>query len=139
MLCYVGCAAASETLLGNYEGPAPYVVSIPAALHSRSARFAVQYERGCSIAGNDTSGFRAAVDAAQEADLVLFVGGLDQGQEAEDRDRDSIALPGVQLPLIQQLAQAAKRPMVAILLGGGQTDLSALKNDSRVGALLWAG
>ena len=72
-------------------------------------------------------------------DLVVFVGGLDQSQEAEGHDRTSIALPGQQLSLIQQLGKAAKRPIAAVFMGGGQTDLSALKNDSSVGALVWSG
>ena len=132
------CAAANETLLGNYEGPSPFIITIPDALHARSDRFTVQYEQGCDVAGNSTSGFKAALSAAQSADYVVFVGGLDQSQEAEGRDRDIIALPGQQLSLIQQLGEAAKRPIAAIFLGGGQVDLSALKEDDNVGALLWA-
>ena len=128
----------SETLLGNYEGPSPFIITIPAAFQSRADRFTVQYFKGCDISGNDTSGFKDAINAAQKADLVVYVGGLDQSQEAEGHDRTSIALPGQQLPLIQQLAKAAKRPIAAVFLGGGQSDLSALKNDSGVGALLWA-
>lgn len=132
-------AAVSETLLGNYEGPSPFIVTIPAALHSRSDRFTIQYVQGCDIAGNSTSGFKAAINAAQNADYTVFVGGLDQSQEAEGHDRTIISLPGQQLSLIQQLSKAAKRPIAAIFLGGGQVDLSALKSDGNVGALLWAG
>ena len=138
--CMFGrCAAVSETLLGNYQGPSPFIITIPAAFQSRSARFAVQYVKGCDIAGNDTSGFKAAISAAQSADFVVYVGGLDQSQEAEGHDRTSIALPGQQLSLIQQLGKAAKRPITAVFLGGGQVDLSALKNDNTVGAMIWAG
>jgi len=137
--CCVCCAAVSETLLGNYEGPSPYIVTILAALQSRSNRFTLQHVQGCDIAGNSTSGFKAAINAAQNADFTVFVGGLDQSQEAEGHDRTIIALPGQQLSLIQQLAKAAKQPIAAVFLGGGQVDLSALKSDDNVGALLWAG
>ena len=105
----VDCSAVSETLLGNYQGPSPFISTIPAALQSRSDRFTVRYVKGCDIAGNNTSGFKDAISAAQNADFVVYVGGLDQSQEAEGHDRTSIALPGQQLSLVQQLGAAAKR------------------------------
>ena len=139
-MCSIFCfVAASETLLGNYQGPTPYIITIPNAFQTRSDRFTINYIKGCDIASNSTSGFKDAIAAAQQADYTIFVGGLDQSQEAEGHDRVIISLPGQQLSLIQQLGKAAKRPIAAIFFGGGQVDLSAIKNDNTVGAIVWAG
>ena len=130
-------ADVTETLLGNYDAPSPYIISILHALQSRSAK--VTHAAGCTIAGNSTAGFAAAVSAAAAADFTIFVGGLDQSQEAEGRDRTLIDLPGQQGALVQAIAAAAKKPIAAVFLGGGQVDLSELKLNPKVGALLWAG
>ena len=127
----------TETLLGNYDAPTPYIISVLRALESRGAK--VTHAAGCTIAGNSTTGFAAAVSAAAAADFTVFVGGLDQSQEAEGRDRTIIALPGQQGALIEAIAKVSKKPIVAVFLGGGQVDMSALKANAQVGALLWAG
>jgi beta-glucosidase len=92
-------------------------------------RFAsVTYVEGCKIDGSvgptasrlcaahppahaqDRSGFAAAESAASAADATIVVVGLDQGQESEGHDRDSIALPGVQSDFIAVRSLAARRP-----------------------------
>lgn len=42
---------------------------------------------GCAVDGNDTTGFDDAVEAASNADAVVFLGGLDLRMESEDHDR----------------------------------------------------
>ena len=127
---------ATELLLGNYEAPPPYIVSVLAALQRRNV--SVVYARGCDINSDDRSGFDEAVKAAAQATVVIYVGGLDQSVEAEGKDRYSIELPGQQLALISALTKAAHAPIVVTIISGGQVDLSALKSDDRIGALLWA-
>ena len=127
---------ATGQLLGNYDAPAPYIISVLQALSTRGAK--VTHVKGCDIASNSTTGFAAAVAAAQDADVVLFVGGLDQSQEAEGHDRTTLTLPGQQGALIKAVAAAAKKPIAVVMLGGGQCDLSELKANARVGAILSA-
>jgi len=43
--------------------------------------------KGCSVAGNDTSGIDEALKVASEAEVVVFIGGLDLHLESEDNDR----------------------------------------------------
>ncbi|KAI4998010.1 hypothetical protein ZWY2020_053352 [Hordeum vulgare] len=68
--------------------------------------------------------------------------GLRQGrqqQESEGRDRTSLLLPGQQQSLITAVADAAKRPVILVLLTGGPVDVTFAKNNPKIGAILWAG
>ncbi|MEG2592466.1 MAG: glycoside hydrolase family 3 C-terminal domain-containing protein [Bacteroides sp.] len=60
-----------------------------------------------------------AVEAAREADVVLFIGGLNKndGQDSEGNDRASLSLPYEQDALIAQLAAANPNTAVVILSG----------------------
>ena len=80
----------------------------------------VVYAKGCDINSADTGGFDRAIAAARAADVVVFVGGLDNTQEGEELDRvgGSVQLPGQQQPLINALA-AANPNLVVVLESGG--------------------
>ncbi len=80
----------------------------------------VAYAKGCDINSTDTSGFQAARNIAENSDLVIFMGGLDQSQEGEGIDRvgNSIDLPGRQQMLIQELASVNKNIIVVLYSGG---------------------
>ena len=60
-----------------------------------------------------------ACDKARQADIVVFVGGLNKslGQDAEDSDRQSYALPYDQNRLIEALAKANKNLVVVNISG----------------------
>jgi beta-glucosidase len=66
---------------------------------------------------NETSGFGAAVAAAQAADVTVVVVGEPAGDTGEASSRTSLDLPGQQLALIQQVA-ATKKPYVVVLMNG---------------------
>ena len=96
---------------------------------------------GCDRNSDDMSGFAAAITAATTADAVIYVGGLEASMEEEDTDRESFALPGVQLQLIQALHEATEvrgTPVVAIIISGGPVSepWMASLNASRL-AWLW--
>ncbi|MFH1194856.1 MAG: glycoside hydrolase family 3 C-terminal domain-containing protein, partial [bacterium] len=78
------------------------------------------YAKGCDINSSSVSGFTAARNAAEAADVVIFFGGLDQTQEGEGLDRvgGSINLPGKQIELINQLA-AVNENVIVVLISGG--------------------
>ena len=74
---------------------------------------------GCAVNSTDTSGFKAALDAANASDVVVFVGGLDTGSvEREGKDRKDVGLPGVQPALLRQLLALGK-PVALVLFHGG--------------------
>ncbi|KAJ7879526.1 glycoside hydrolase family 3 protein [Mycena olivaceomarginata] len=81
---------------------------------------------------------RPLVAAAKAADVIVYVGGLDNTVEAEGLDRTSLTWPGVQLNLIQSLAAVGK-PLVVVQFGGGQVDNTVLKSNSGVNSIIWAG
>ena len=60
-----------------------------------------------------------AVTAAAEADVVIFVGGLNKskGQDCEGRDRSAMALPYAQDKVIDAIAQVNKNIVVVIVSG----------------------
>jgi beta-D-xylosidase 4 len=47
----------------------------------------VEFSYGCQISGTDESGFASAIHLDQLADVVFFIGGIDQSIEREDVDR----------------------------------------------------
>jgi beta-glucosidase len=117
--------------LGNYHGtpvqPLTILEGIQQAIGDGTQ---VHYVAGCDITVPDESGFAAAISAAQESDVVIFVGGLSQVLEGEDLqdegvplgttsqgDRITIELPSIQEKLLREL-HATGKPVVLILLGG---------------------
>lgn len=59
--------------------------------------------------------------------------------QAEVHDRWNIILPGIQPQLISNLTAVSKKPIILVIVSGGQVDLTAYKNDPKVGAIMWAG
>lgn len=91
------------------------------------------------MSGSDTSGFSAAEAAAEAADATVLVMGLDQSQESEGHDRNSIALPGVQDQLIDAVVAKAKGPVVLVIMSGGAVDIAKAKADDGVNGIVWVG
>ncbi|KAK7825634.1 putative beta-d-xylosidase 2 [Quercus suber] len=80
-----------------------------------------------------------AVDAVKTADATVIVAGIDLSIEAETRDRLDILLPGKQTDLINQVADAAKGPVVLVIMSAGGVDISFAKSNPKIHAILWAG
>ncbi|KAJ4489885.1 glycoside hydrolase family 3 protein [Lentinula aciculospora] len=129
-------ANATTQMQSNYNGVAPFLISPLDAFHT--AGFNVTFSSGTTISGTDTSGFDAAIAAARSADLVVFVGGIDDTIEAEGMDRVEISWPGNQLQLIMELASVEK-PFVVLQMGGGQVDSSDIRANDSINALIWGG
>jgi beta-glucosidase len=88
---------------------------------------------GCSTDGTDTKGFAEALQAAQQADVVLCMMGEGVGMTGEGQSRTSIRITGMQRELIKQLAEL-KKPMGLVLFNGRPLDLSY--EDSCMDAIL---
>lgn len=71
-------ADAQDTMLGNYQGNPPFIVSPVQGAKAYSS--AVSYVLGCDVACDSTAGFADAIAAAKASDLVVVIVGLDQGQ-----------------------------------------------------------
>lgn len=128
---------ATDEMQGAYSGPPRHIVS-PLEAFEGYDLWDVVYEKGTGVASNSTEGFEAAVAAAKKADVVVYLGGLDNTQERETNDRETLEWPGNQLDLIKELTNTGK-PVVVAQFGGGQVDDTALLSNKNVKALIWAG
>ncbi|KAJ1695996.1 hypothetical protein LUZ63_012694 [Rhynchospora breviuscula] len=128
---------ATVAMIGNYAGvPCRYTSPLQGI---GSYATAVQ-QKGCmDVACQGDQPIGPAVDAARTADAVIVVVGLDQSFEAEQKDRDSLLLPGRQQELVSKVAMASKGPVVLVVMSGGPVDISFAENDPRVSAIIWAG
>eukprot|EP00041_Stephanoeca_diplocostata_P025797 m.683376 g.683376 ORF g.683376 m.683376 type:complete len:798 (-) comp22829_c0_seq1:1822-4215(-) len=138
-LAFIGPHANStQSLLGNYHGQNTLVNSNSPLQAAEAAGLQVTYAPGCQICdypygenpgfpnmpcpvGHDLnkSGFSEAVSAAKNADVAIVFVGLDQTSEAENFDRWSLTLPGVQEELIAAILAVQKRVVVVLVHGGG--------------------
>lgn len=96
-----------------------YAITPKQGIESRAPGVNINYAKGCDINSDDTGGFPAAMDAARNSEVVVFVGGLDGTQEGEELDRvdGSVQLPGQQQALINELA--AVNPNIVVVLESG--------------------
>jgi beta-glucosidase len=84
---------------------------------------AVRFAKGCSVFGEDRSGFAEAVKAAKGADIAIVVVGenerfaADGGSNGEGRDVASLDLSGVQEDLVRAV-HATGTPVVVVLING---------------------
>jgi beta-D-xylosidase 4 len=129
-------ANATTQLQGDYSGTPPYLISPLQAFEGYGWK--VNYAEGTAINNQSTAGFSSALTAAENSDLVIYLGGIDNSLEAETLDRTSLTWPGNQLDLITSLSKLHK-PMVVIQFGGGQVDDSALLENVGIQSLIWAG
>ncbi|XP_024170476.1 probable beta-D-xylosidase 7 [Rosa chinensis] len=130
-------ANASETLLGNYHGPPCKVITPLEGLLGYAKK--TVYHPGCDTVKCPNPTIDQAVKVAEQADYVVLIVGLDQSEEREAHDRDHLYLPGKQQQLISSVAKAAKKPVILVILSGGPVDISAAKDNPKIGSILWAG
>ncbi|MHA6278858.1 beta-glucosidase BglX [Salinimicrobium sp. CAU 1759] len=71
----------------------------------------------------DKSGFKAAVDAAKKADLVILALGEDAFQSGEGRSQVNIGLAGVQKELMKEI-YAANKNVILVLQNGRPLEIS---------------
>ena len=106
------------------------------ALRERLGPARVLYAAGLKTSRDmSRDGFAAALEAAQGADAVLLFLGEEQRITGEATSRAFLDLPGAQEALVEELANAGK-PMVAAIMAG--RPLTFHKITERVGAVLYA-
>ncbi|KAF4873557.1 putative exo-1,4-beta-xylosidase bxlB [Colletotrichum siamense] len=127
--------SATTQMQGNYFGPAPYLISPRKAAKDLGLDFT--YFLGSRMNKSDSS-FAQAIKAAQAADVVIFMGGVDNTLEQETLDRNTLAWPEPQLQLLRALSEVGK-PLVVLQFGGGQVDDTELLANDSVNAILWGG
>jgi beta-D-xylosidase 4 len=94
--------------------------------------------QGINITTNNSE-WGQALNAAANADLTIYIGGIDDTVEAEGMDRLQITWPGVQEQFIQALESVSSRPIVVAAVGGGQLDMTYIRDSPKTGAIFWLG
>ncbi len=124
----VGPTAANiGALVGNYYGMAPELVTIfQGIMEALDPNTPVKYRPGCPILSPQAPGVNYTYPAAEMADIVIAVMGLDHTLEGEEGDsvaspsggdRDSIELPQVQRGFLRELRRYCKK-LILVLTGG---------------------
>ncbi|BCM92628.1 xylan 1,4-beta-xylosidase [Abditibacteriota bacterium] len=119
---------------GNYNGEPSHPITILQGLKDKLGADNVIYVPGCRLAmkpgeiiDQKSDEFHRAIAAAQGADAVIYVGGLNPGLEGEEMrvtyegfnggDRTTIELPAGQHAMLQAL-QATGKPVVFVNCSG---------------------
>eukprot|EP00038_Savillea_parva_P026203 m.52221 g.52221 ORF g.52221 m.52221 type:complete len:819 (+) comp7359_c0_seq1:68-2524(+) len=78
----------------------------------------VAFNAGASFTSDDRSMIDDAVTLAKGSDVTVVVVGDDLSTSAEWGDRDSLDLPGSQMPLLEAIANVTDVPCIVIHIGG---------------------
>jgi beta-glucosidase len=140
-----------QVLLGNYEGRPSRVVTVLEGIRTAvGAATKVWFAEGCKVTGRRQDWLMdgrlsEAVSAAQRAEVVVLVLGLNAKVEGEQGDtfnpetaagdKVSLKLPGLQPELLEAVVAVGK-PVVVVNLSGSAVDLSWA--DEHVGAIVQA-
>jgi beta-glucosidase len=124
-----GCYSFANHVLAGYP-ELPLGVDMPTVLDALPGAFAdaglpipeFVFAEGCTVEGEDVSGFAAAMDAAASAELAIVVVGdqaglFGRGTVGEGNDAESLELPGVQRRLAEAVV-ATGTPVVMVLITG---------------------
>jgi beta-glucosidase len=118
-------------LLGNYHGTPKAPVTILQGIRQAAPHAEVTYARGAELVEGfhdpNPANREKALEAARNADVVIFVGGLTADLEGEEMkvnypglaggDRTDLRLPATQQTLLEAL-QATGKPVVLVLTTG---------------------
>ncbi|XP_052137318.1 probable beta-D-xylosidase 7 [Oryza glaberrima] len=125
-------------LHGNYFGP-PCETTTPLQGIKGYLGDRARFLAGCDSPACAVAATNEAAALASSSDHVVLFMGLSQKQEQEGLDKTSLLLPGEQQGLITAVANAARRPVILVLLTGGPVDVTFAKDNPKIGAILWAG
>ncbi|WP_164510888.1 glycoside hydrolase family 3 N-terminal domain-containing protein [Nonlabens xiamenensis] len=84
----------------------------------------------------DKSAFTKAVKAAQESDVIVFIGGEEAILSGEAHSRASLNLPGAQEDLISELAKTGK-PIVGVIMAGRPITINTIKQHMDAILMAW--
>ncbi|WVZ71483.1 hypothetical protein U9M48_020068 [Paspalum notatum var. saurae] len=120
---------ATDVMLGDYRGQPCRVVTPYNAIRKVVN---ATYVHACDGGG-------AACDTAKIADATIVIAGLNMSVERESNDREDLLLPWNQTGWINAVAAASPTPIVLVIMSAGGVDVSFAHNNTKIGAILWAG
>ncbi len=129
---------ADRCWLGIYSGRPKSTIS---PLQGIKARFSgeVLHEVGCAVTQKDDNvDMSKAVAAAKKADVVIAFVGNDNTTATENNDRETLALPGRQIELLEKLCEANDKVIVVIVPSGSTTIGAAAQQQAKGIVCGWA-
>ncbi|MES2775606.1 MAG: glycoside hydrolase family 3 C-terminal domain-containing protein [Bacteroidota bacterium] len=145
----IGPNAAVLPLDGNSSSKVipTYRITVEDGIKKMIGADKIKYEKGCNINDKDQSQFAAAIEAAKNAEYVIFVGGLDSTVEGEgyfidkeadekgggavarpDRPTQNVLLSGMQNELINAIAKVNPNIVLVVISGGTCSVTPVIKN-----------
>ena len=122
-------------MLGNYKGIPPYFHGPLWAAQQTGAKVTLVGSPG-GQGDPTTDHWNPIWTAANESDIIIYAGGIDNSVEFEGTDRVSAAWTGAQLDVIGELASYGK-PTIVLQMGAGQLDDTSLLKNENISAVLW--
>jgi beta-glucosidase len=101
------------------------IVTVRQGIHNAVPSAQINYAQGCDTTCTDTSGFGAAVSAANSSAVTVVVVGEPASDSGEASSRTMLDLPGQQLALVQAIANTHK-PFVVVLMNGRPLTIGSL-------------
>jgi beta-glucosidase-like glycosyl hydrolase len=92
-----------------------------------------------NVLSEDTTGIPAAVAMAKEADTVVLAVGTDLTWAREEQDATSIEFTAAQKELISKVAEAAKKPVLVVVMTATPLDLTEVLANPKVGSVMHLG
>lgn len=131
----IGTWANATTLMqGNYAGVAPFLNG-PLTVAQKTPGINAIY--GGSGGDPTTDGWTQALRAAQQADIVMFLGGTTESIASESNDRNTINWTGADVDLAELVASQGKPTIV--VSGGDQLDQTPFLNNPNISAIVSIG
>lgn len=143
-------ANSRQALIGNYYGTSSRYITVLEGLQQElEDKVRVVYSEGCTSLigrkGQQDDRLSEAVIAAEEADAVVLVVGLDETLEGEEGDRGNEYASGDKKDLLLPLGQrkmmdavlAVGKPTVIVLLAGSAIDLEEAADKANAVLLGW--
>ncbi|CAO2173914.1 unnamed protein product [Urochloa humidicola] len=128
---------ATDVMLGNYRGmPCRVVTPYDAIRKVVNAT----HVHACDSGACDTAkGMGRVAKAAKISDATIVIAGLNMSVEKESNDREDLLLPWNQTGWINAVAEASPHRIVLVIMSAGGVDVSFAQNNSKIGAIVWAG
>ena len=131
-------ADAQRDMIGSWSAAGDWTKSITLLTGIREAvsQSRIIHAMGCTTDGTDMKGFKEAVDAARQADVVVLALGENYWMSGEAASRADIGLPGVQQELADEILKTGK-PIVVVLFTGRPLTINKLQQHAQSILLGW--
>ena len=128
----------AEVSLGNYNGEPAHVATVLEGIKALVGKeVKVNYQKGCYVVDtlnyNRDEDFKPALETANNADAIVFVGGISPRLEGEalqvkidgfdGGDKTNLDLPVVQTALLKELKKIGK-PIILVLMNGSALSIN---------------